>query len=383
MDKLRLLWKQYILLIFFLTSIFGIGILNLSNLHSVLKDQVDKKMLNTAEIEAGYNNNFWNRLMFVDLQGLTSRIAGQRINNGVIIGNDGKLNLLDDLNYYKFVEKDEKVKSEKAIKILKHAEECGSKVLYVQRPWATGKVPYGYHFELDDQYDYWCKTMKDSGFPVLDLRTEVDNQRIKFYITDHHWTIESSFNANVDIINELNRLYGLNLDKETINTDINQYTKINYKNSFLGSEGIKVGKYFVGKDDFEILLPKYNTKFYYSKYSEHKKFWEEEGDYEAVFIHEKNLKDAKYNNKYNTITYDGYIENRIINELSDNELKAMLIADSFGRPMVTYMAANFKETRYLDPQEGRYTDSYVEYIDEYKPDVVIMMFPGNGTFKEI
>ena len=255
--------------------------------------------------------------------------------------------------------------------------------MYVQRPWATGKVPYNYYFELDKQYDYWCEMMEKSGFPILDLREEVTNGRIRFYITDHHWTIESSFNANADIINALNSRYELNLDKKKKYTNINEYKKINYENSFLGSEGIRVGKYFAGKDDFEIIVPKYNTNFKYAQYRDHKKYWETKGDYNSVFVDKVRLEDPKYNNKYNVITYEGYVENRITNALSDNNLKVLLIADSFARPMVTYLASNFQETRYLDPQEGRYTESYVDYIDRYNPDVVIMMFPGDGDFKEI
>lgn len=34
----------------------------------------------------------------------------------------------------------------------------------------------------------------------------------------------------------------------------------------------------------------------------------------------------------------------------------------------------FKETRYLDPQKGRFEDNYLEYIEEYTPDIVIVMY---------
>lgn len=382
MSKLNRIWSQYVLSCFFVISIFGIGISNIPNLCQTVYSQFKSRDFNTAVIEETYNNNFWNKLSFVDYQGLFCKITGQKINNGVIKGSDGKLNLLDNLDY-EFVEDDEKLKADKAVKILMRAQQKGADVLYVQRPWATGKVPYDYHFELNEQYDYWCKTMEESGFPVLDLRKEVTNGRIQFYITDHHWTVESSFNANADIIKALNELYGLKLDQEKKYTDIGQYEKINYKNSFLGSEGIRVGKYFAGKDDFEIIVPKYDTDFKYVQYRDHKKYWEAKGDYSAVFIDKEKLEDPKYNNKYNAITYEGYVENRITNTLPDNNLKVLLIADSFARPMVTYLASNFKETRYLDPQDGRYTDSYVDYIDQYEPDVVIMMFPGSGDFKEI
>jgi len=56
-----------------------------------------------------------------------------------------------------------------------------------------------------------------------------------------------------------------------------------------------------------------------------------------------------------------------------NNTKALLITDSFGRSMSQYLSLYFKELRYLDPQKGRYNDSYLKYIDQYKPEIVIVM----------
>ena len=95
------------------------------------------------------------------------------------------------------------------------------------------------------------------------------------------------------------------------------------------------------------------------------------------------IEDKEYNNKYSAYMFDGFVENRIDNKMSDNDLKALLISDSFSRPMAPFFSLCFKETRYLDSQEGRYTRSYVKYIENYKPDIVVLMFPGDGTFEEI
>lgn len=376
MKKWLILYKKYVLLILFILCIFSMGILNMYNFYTSSRISA-----NTSEIENTYNNNFWNRLSFVDLQGLISRLTGQQILNDVVKGKDGKLNLQDNLNY-KFIEQEEAKKTEKAVSILKHAEKNNSKVLYVQRPWSTGAVPYGYEFELDEQFDYWCNSMEQAGFPVLDLRTSIKDH-LKFYKTDHHWTIESSFYANQSIINNLNQLYNLQLDSEKVHTNVENYQRKNYPNSFLGSAGIRTGKYFAGKDDFELIIPNFPTNFTYTQFKDHKPSWKASGSYEDVFIDWEKLEDTTYNNKYATMTFDGYIENRIINHIADNDLKVLLISDSFSRSMVTYLANDFKETRYLDPQEGRYTDSYIEYIDSYQPDVVIMMFAGDGTFQNI
>lgn len=44
--------------------------------------------------------------------------------------------------------------------------------------------------------------------------------------------------------------------------------------------------------------------------------------------------------------------------------------------MTMYLSSAFSEVYYLDPQEGRYNDSYIAYIKKVKPDIVIMMYTG-------
>lgn len=112
-------------------------------------------------------------------------------------------------------------------------------------------------------------------------------------------------------------------------------------------------------------------------------YFEIEGPFEKVFIDWDKLEDPNYNNKYYSLSYNAYNENIVINNLADNNDKVLLIADSYARPMLAFMSLCFKEVRFLDPQEGRYNDSYVEYIDEYDPDIVIMMFPGEGYFEQV
>ncbi len=379
MKKIYEIWKNHALWFVFMMVVFGLGIGNLSTLYGSVRAQYMSKSFDTSVCENYYDNNFWNRLKFVDIQGEVAKIAGQKINNGVIKGDDGKLNLLDNLAYV-FSEEIETEKVDRAAKILESAESCGAEVLYVQRPWSTGEVPYGYDFEYDEKYDFWCEQMQEKGFPILDLRKELGD-KLYFFKTDHHWEIESSFYANAEIIHKLEETYDLNLDKDNIYTNIEEYDRTLYEESFLGSEGIRTGQYFAGKDDFEVITPRFETEFFYTQYKEHQPVWSAEGEWEEVFINKEKLEDPSYNNKYAVYTYEGYIENRIINHKAENDKKVLLIADSFGRPMVTYLSLSFLETRYLDPQEGRYTDSYVEYIKEYKPDVVILMY--DGDFQQI
>lgn len=377
--------KKWILIFSFLIIIFGIAIFNILNFFDVSKNTIitalDSKTFDSETFEQSYNDNFNGRLNWVNINSLAARIMDQKITNGVIKGDNGKLNFIWATEY-KFEEEKEKEKVAKAISILEYAKESGAKTLYVQRPWAISELPYGYKFEQDRQYNYWCEKISEGGIPVLDFREELKD-KIEFYTTDHHWTVKSSFFGAKSIIDELSNIYNINLDSENTYLNLENYHSKNFKNSFLGAEGIRAGKYFAGQDDFEVLYPRFNTDFDFRQLSDKEEYFNISGDFKEVFIDWKILNDDTYNNKYNALSYGAYNENIIVNKSTTDNNKVLLIADSFGRPMVSFMSLCFKEVRYLDPQEGRYTDSYVEYIKEYDPDIVIMMFPGDGLFQNI
>lgn len=84
----------------------------------------------------------------------------------------------------------------------------------------------------------------------------------------------------------------------------------------------------------------------------------------------------RYYNKYNACLYGGYVENIIQNNNLQTGQRVLLISDSYARPMTMYLSSAFSEVYYLDPQEGRYNDSYIAYIKKVKPDIVIMMYTG-------
>lgn len=372
-------WKKAAIPILFLIIIFAGAVLNAGNLYSTITGSIGWE---PSKIENTYNDNFYSKMSYIDLQGALANLMGQKILNGVIKGDNGKLNFLWAVDYV-FDENDEAEKVEKVVAILKYAKKKGSKVLYVQRPWAISDMPYGKHFEYTTQYDYWCKNIKAAGIPVFDLRALKEGS-LDFFTTDHHWKTESAYSATANIIGELNRLYDYSLtDYEGDFFNKSNYREKTYKDSFLGAEGVRTGNYFAGKDDFEVIYPKFETEFLFQQYSEGEMYWEKEGDYRSVFIDQELLNDGAYLNKYNAHAYGAYNENRVKNRNAKNSLKALIIADSFARPQLGLYSLCFKETRYLDPQEGRYTDSYIKYMDKYRPDIVILMFPGDGTFKQI
>lgn len=42
--------------------------------------------------------------------------------------------------------------------------------------------------------------------------------------------------------------------------------------------------------------------------------------------------------------------------------------------LLLFFSLVFSEVRSLEPQQGRYNDSILDYVSEYRPDVVIIMY---------
>ena len=372
--------------VIFLLIIGVIFVGNSSNLWNLIKEEASTivkqedraNLLGTGDIETGYNNDFFKKREFINFNGAVHRALNQKIVNGAIKGKNKKLYLEEDVKY-KFNKQTEIKQVDEAASILQEAKDAGADVLYVQRPmkFTEGKdaLPYGMSIEYNKQYDLWCSRIKQFGISVIDLR-ETLGKHLEFYKTDHHWTVESSFYAAGDIIAKLKDEDILNQPEVSKYFNRNQYILKSYKKCFLGSEGVKTGEYYVGKDDFNILIPKFSTNFSYKHYINGELQKATQGTFCKAFVDEAILRDGAYYNKYNACLYGGYVENIIQNSNLQTGQRVLLISDSYARPMTMYLSSAFSVVYYLDPQEGRYNDSYIEYIKKIEPDIVIMMYTG-------
>lgn len=304
----------------------------------------------------------------VNINGGFKKIIGEKIVNGAILGSENNLYLekktINDLDYEKI---DKNINYTKLI--LEYGNKNGINTLFVQEPDKYKEeeeyLPYNKKIYEVDSNEYWINKLSRDGSNILDLREEKYNADL-FYKTDHHWTNEASLNAGKAILEE----FGL----ESKTCDIGNYEKQEFQKVFLGSLGIKTGKYYIGKDNFEIFEPKFETDLEGSFQTLDGTIINKNGDFKSTFIDEEKLHDDEYNNKYSVFLSGGIIENIIINNLAENEEKLLVISDSFAKPMVQGLSLSFRETRFIDPQEGRYNKSCIEYIKEYKPDYIVVMY---------
>lgn len=353
--------RRYFKYIFSITFVLLIGIISLCNYPS-LKESIQQPL---DSFEESYNENFFWKMHLVDVNGIYMRALNKDVIKGVINVND---NLIldsdivydisiyeDDINYTK--------------KVLDHAKLGGAKTLYVQHPTKVNEflefVPYNKANNAVNTDEYWLKQMSKGKYDVLDL-TDIKYEANAFYKTDHHWTNKSSLNAAKAILEKLE------LDSSVC--DVSNYTVDCYRSSLLGSAGIKVGEGYLGKDDFEIYYPEFETNLEYKHFVNGECIFESKGNFKDCFINYEIVNDSNYNNKYNAFLNSGYVENIVYNNKISNGSKLLIVSDSFARPMTQYLSLSFQETRYLDPQVGRYNESIIDYIDEYNPDYLIVMY---------
>lgn len=331
-----------------------------------------------AAFEIYYNSLYSSQPLSLDLFSLTQRALGKHETRDfeVLKSKNGQLYLRGEIPR---MDKESVKNVADQVQLIKSVvDDYGGAFLYVQAPYKN----VGQAIDLADyakDYTEESETcldnlLKEQGVPVLDLRDY--NECCEYYKTDHHWTVQAAFNASKLIGDEIENSYSIDLSKHERNYNLDNYNLVTYDDCFLGSIGIKVGPYFAGRDSFSIYKPKFDTDFDFCHYINHERQFEYAGDFWSTFIDEDILKDSTFNNKYEVNMHGAYVESIIKNKKANNDYKCLLVTHSYGRAMAQYMSLDYNELRYLDPQQGRYNDNILDYINEYQPDVVIYMYNG-------
>lgn len=338
--------------------------------------------------EAQFDSSFFRRQDWINLYGGVQRVLGKHEtdNFDVIKDQNGYLHMQVE----KFTDQTLLSYTENLHYFHTLCQDAGIPFLYVQAP--SDYLPVRTQFPLGVNYgapaneniDAFLQMVRSNGISCIDVRELVKDMPLSevFYRTDHHWRIPAAFRTAQEIAAVLN------LEAESFCTNVawldpENYRITAYENSFLGSRGIRTGSLYAGKDTFLVWEPVYETRFSHEYYVDGELQWTREGNFLEVFADAEMLEDPDYNNKYNALMYTSACESRITNHMAGNDLRCLVIADSFGRQLVPFLSQGFHQTAYLDPQEGRFDGSVTDYIAEFLPDVVIVLFNGNSCYVPI
>lgn len=322
---------------------------------------------------------------FNTVYGLVQRVVGKHIMADAGYGEiyKTKYNQIS----FKIAKKDFKVnKALQAVTKLKHElDEAGIPFLYVQAPFKLSgeqQLPANKIDYSDANADLFLKGLSERSIDFLDLRPLLrDGEKTQnqlFFDTDHHWRIETAFEASGHIMDELNADYGFNIESKF--KDLNNYNLKTMKQCYLGSMGRRTGQLYSGLDDFTLITPNFETDYTLYEYDYGGETIYEGTFEEAVLVKEYLEEDAPVDlNRY--AVYHGDNTELVFNNHMVNDGKIMIIKDSFGIPVYSFLSLGVQEVRALDLR--LFDDSVADYAKEHKPDIVIIMYNGDTFAQEM
>ena len=370
----------------YITPIFFSLLVLIAAIHyifSVVTAQDTISLTSRPAVVTFFNTNIFAHDSWIDVYGLEQRCMGKRQIERFKIYKTGYGKMVEVKEEYTAEEVEEKVNE--IFPIIAHLNDKDVPYYYMTSIFPVQDIsdlPYGVSDWSHTNQLLTGKVLAERNITIFEPdETEsvktVPKEKL-FYRTDHHWTMETCFATYQGIINTMESDLGWKLNAgET--TDKNNYSEYRIKDSFLGSYGVKVGKYYAGKDDFVIFIPKFSTEMLFQSYDADGELQlEKSGDFYQALLDREILEDPTYKNKYNAICNQACIENHIVNYSAPDSLKCLIISHSYGRPLAMYLSLNFSEVVNLDPQKGRYEGSYIDFIDTFEPDIVLLQVEIEG-----
>ena len=334
------------------------------------------------ELKAAYTGTSKIKTPFVNVNGLFSRMLGQRLCNGVIRLDNGMLT-------FPSYEKDIGPTADNLIVFNEFLADRDIPLLYVQAPCKVDGsdelMPDGLDYPANDNADELLRRLEQGGVPTCDLRPALsatpEAVTENFFATDHHWTCTAALKVFPMIVERLAQL----VPERTVDmtyTDPDLWEAHTYQDWFLGSQGKRVGVFFGGVDDITYYTPKFETEMSCAVPMIHYAFYH--GDFSDAILRMEHIekRDLFKLSPYCVYVGGDYPVVQHRNAAAPNKLKVVMIKDSFTLPMQAYFSTIFQEVHVLDP---RYMTSCTvsEYITMCQPDLVMVMISadmvGSGT----
>lgn len=330
--------------------------------------------------EDAVNDELSRSHLFIELYGGIQRLFGRRMiedadeNYTVYKLTDGSLTFLND-------EPAENL-TQHAQALLEFRDTLAARdipLLYVQAPQKIGgegapALPPGVTDCGNADADAFLAALTQGGGDVLDLRQTLREDGALwtsyFFATDHHWKPETGLLCTNALAQYLNEHYGLTLDLSR--TDPAQYTAVTRENSFLGSQGKRVGSLYAGMDDFTVLTPDFETDFTYTIYTS-----ERTGSFEQCLLFPERLveEDPYQANPYTFYSGGDYAFSRIINHRNPDGPRIMILRDSFSCVLTPFLAMHCSDLAIVDLRY--FYDYFPTYVDWVDPDLIVVLYsPG-------
>lgn len=330
-------------------------------------------------IEADYSENFFLKDEFLNLNGWVNDKLGVRVLNERAKLENGQL------TYY-FTGGDTQNNSKNLIALNEFLQQREIPLLYIQAPYKIDgddpQLPAGVEDDSNQNTDAFLAQIQQGGVDYVDLRAEMKADGIDhysmFFPTDHHWTPKAAFWGYGKLIEYMNENYGYDIDSSYY--DLENYNVQTYEDWFLGSHGKRVGIYYGGVDDIDVITPKFSTNITFEAPSQD---IVRTGPFEQSALDQEKIAEKDYFNKnpYTVYTGGDYSRCTFRNEQAPSDKKVLIVKDSYALPVLSFTSLCFESVDAIDLRYFK-TETLVQYIEKTKPDAVVILYNPTNVVQE-
>ena len=103
---------------------------------------------------------------------------------------------------------------------------------------------------------------------------------------------------------------------------------------------------------------------------------EQNGSFEEAVLEWDYIEDPNISTNRYAVYHGDYEELRFLNHKAQNDKKVLIIKDSFGIPIYSFLSLGLREVRAIDLR--LFEKNVAEYAAEYNPDLVILMYNADS-----
>lgn len=249
--------------------------------------------------------------------------------------------------------------------------------LYIQAPAKLcaldqeQQLPLPEMTNANQQTDWLLEHLAELGVDTLDLRESLHADGLNhydcFYVTDHHWTMDTGLWAADVMAAELEERYGLAMDMSPL--DPEKYAQRVWEDAFLGSQGRKVTLSYAHPEDFILPVPTFAIDLHLTVPPWGSDF---SGGFEILY-NESAIPSPDYyrSNSYGAVLMGDcpylVVENK---DHSEGPVVAIL-RESFAIASGPYLSLAAGEVHFIDARY--YEGSMKALLEEIQPDIVVSL----------
>lgn len=263
---------------------------------------------------------------------------------------------------------------EQTIDFKSFLDKNGVNLLYVNEPTkyiddSLFRNEFGVESYSNRNADTFLNRIRNAGVNTVDLRENMKDEEINvsdmFYRTDHHWTTKAGLWAAKKIAEGLNEYCGYHIDISLYDED--NYTFTQWNECWLGEQGRKVAKSYVGLDDYTEIKPNFITHYTFKPGEE-----EYDGTFDDFINEERyNLENDVYENGSWHYSY-GQI-NCINNDVDYG--KVLILGDSYEQVTEPFISLGVHKVDALILRNCDSSSFHLrDYILENEYDTVIICY---------